>query len=209
MTKSEYDYFASQFDQTRSHAWPEFQLLFPHIKQNDHICDLGCGNGRLRKFLDPKVIPPGNYTGLDISEELLTIAKNKYTAETFIQESFTNPLPFPNGSFEIVTAIASFHHILNHSEQLLFLEECHRILKPSGTLFFTTWILPKKHKWPNYLKGRYKNWNIPFGKQKHPRTYRNVTKKELKRILGKSHFSKFKITEFTQRNRVILAQKSH
>jgi len=58
---SEYDAFAADFSATRKNSWPEFELLFPLLKKQDRILDLGCGNGRLRNFLATDLIPTGNF----------------------------------------------------------------------------------------------------------------------------------------------------
>lgn len=203
---SQYDAFAQDFSQTRQRSWPEFELLYPLLKKNDRICDLGCGNARLRMFLDPQIIPEGNYYGLDISEELLKIGRSEFPKDHFFRGDFTSSLPFGDDQFDHVTAVASFHHILSKKEQHLFLSECRRILRPGGTLFVTTWILPKKYKWNNILSGRWKNWIIPFGLEKHPRTYRNVTKGELKRLLKAHKYTDIQVSEFEGRNLVVLAQ---
>ena len=172
---SQYDAFASDFSQTRQKSWPEFDLLYPLVNKQDRICDLGCGNGRLRKFLEPELIPPGYYYGMDMSAGLLQIAKGEFEKDHFFKGDFTKPLPFGADQFNIVTAVASFHHILDKKKQEHFINECLRILRPGGTLFLTTWILPQKYKWSNYKARRFKNWEVPFGPDKHPRTYRNVT----------------------------------
>ncbi len=202
---SQYDPFAGDFSQTRQKPWPEFKTLFPLFKKHDRICDLGCGNARLRKFINPELIPPGYYHGFDISKELLEFGKSEFPSDHFFQGDFTKPLPFGADQFNIVTALASFHHILNKKEQLHFLSECKRILRPNGTLWMTTWIIPKKNKWPNLLKGNWKNWNVPFGTEKHPRTYRNVTQQELKSLLKKSGFKNIQIQKFEGRNLVAIA----
>ena len=64
---SEYDAFAEEFSATREQSWPEFDKLKKHLQKGDRILDLGCGNGRLRKFLDEKLIPFGTYFALDVS----------------------------------------------------------------------------------------------------------------------------------------------
>jgi len=141
---SQYDAFAQDFSHTRTQPWPEFSLVQEVLKHGDRVLDLGCGNGRLRTSLDARVIPGGNYYGLDISEELLRIARGKYPHDHFFHGDFACELPFGKENFEVVTAIASFHHLLTRREQLRFLEEVRRVLKPGGYLFLTTWKLPRK-----------------------------------------------------------------
>jgi ubiquinone/menaquinone biosynthesis C-methylase UbiE len=206
---SQYDKFADDFSETRTHAWPEFDLFIDDIKKFDRILDLGCGNGRLRKFLATDLVRDGDYFGLDVSDELLKIARERYVKDHFFKGDFSQELPFGDENFDFVISIAAFHHLLNKKDQLNFLAECRRILKPGGKIFLTTWILPKKYFWMNFWKGRVftKNWLVPFGKQKFPRIYRWVSDRTLTKLLKKSGFKIEKSGKFKNRNFIVLGQK--
>ncbi|MDH3324738.1 MAG: class I SAM-dependent methyltransferase [Candidatus Peregrinibacteria bacterium] len=207
--KSEYDEFAKDFSQTRKNPWPEFETFLPFINRDDRILDLGCGNGRFRQVLEKGLIPEGNYFGMDISGGLLEIARKNYPKDHFFRGAFEQRFPFGNNNFEVVSGIASFHHCLSVQEQMNFLNESWRVLKPGGKLCLTTWILPKKFFWSNFWKGRVftKNWIIPFGKEKLPRTYRNVSDNDLKNLFKKSGFEILKLEKFKGRNLVVVAEK--
>lgn len=201
---SEYDAFANQFSQSRQAGWPEFELLRPLIHPGEKFLDLGCGNGRLRKFLNKSGVQDGAYFGLDASEELLNIAREYNPRDHFFRGNFGKMLPFGADQFEVIAAIASFHHLLSKQEQKLFFSEVFRVMKPGGRLFLTTWKLPKKYFWKNFGK---KNWNIPFGKEQHPRTYRKTSVKELTHLAKKSGFSVKSCTLFREKNFVLIAEK--
>jgi len=207
--KSEYDSFADEFSATRKTNWAEFDFLKKYIHPCDRIADLGCGNARLRKFLPKNLIPDGNYFGLDISKKLLAIARKNFPRDHFFLSDFSKKLPFENCNFDVVSAIASFHHILSKKNQLKFLDETFRILKPGGIVFLTVWILPRRFFWRNFWLGRVflKNWKIPFGKMKHRRTYRKITASELQKLLEKSGFRKIEIFNFENRNLVGIGEK--
>ncbi len=204
---AQYDAFADDFSQTRNRPWPEFEILKPEIKKGERILDLGCGNARLRTSLPEDLIAPGAYFGLDLSENLLKIARKNHPKDHFFRHDFSQKLPFGSDNFEVITAIASFHHLLSKKEQIALLRECYRILKPGGKIFITTWKLPQKYFWSNVLKLRFKNWLIPFGKEKHPRLYRRVNDRELARLLKKAGFSVSLATLFEDRNYIALAKK--
>ena len=70
----DYNSFAGQFSQTREYLWDDIKPLIKYIKENDKVLDIGCGNGRLYHVLKEKQII---YTGLDLSEELIKIAKDR------------------------------------------------------------------------------------------------------------------------------------
>ncbi|MCF7812137.1 class I SAM-dependent methyltransferase [Candidatus Gracilibacteria bacterium] len=204
---SEYDAFAEHFSQTRQKAWKEFDVFLPLIQKGDRVLDLGCGNARLRQSLPEEKVPRGHYFGLDISQELLTFARRSNPGDHFFWHDFQKKLPFGSDNFEWVVAIAAFHHLLSPSDQKFFLAECHRVLKKGGHLFLTTWKLPQKHFWSNILHGRWKNWIIPFGKEKKPRTYRKVSDTELKKLLRKAGFEVERAELFEGRNYIVLGKK--
>lgn len=210
MTKAQYDRFAQDFSDTRVKPWPEFDVLFPLIKKGDRVLDLGCGNGRLRQFLPTNIVAEGAYFGLDLSEGLLNIARERYEKDHFFRGSFGEKLPFGADNFEVLAAIASFHHLTDKKSQQVFLSESHRVLKTGGRLFITTWILPQKHFWPNFWSGRVftKNWLIPFGQEKHPRIYRKVTDRDLKKLLKKAGFKNIETQVFEGRNYVAWAERN-
>jgi ubiquinone/menaquinone biosynthesis C-methylase UbiE len=207
---SDYDKFAKDFSSTRNYAWNEFDIVKPKIWKGDRVLDLGCGNGRFRQFLGTDLVAKGAYFGLDISEKLLSIARKTYPDDHFFIGDFGQNLPFGAENFEVIVAIASFHHLTNKKAQNKFLSECRRVLKPNGKIFITTWVLPKKYFWRNFWTGRVfsKNWIIPFGKEKYPRIYRNVTDKDLSKLLKKHGFLVERAENFKNRNYVILAQKN-
>lgn len=201
---SEYDAISQAFSQSRQAGWPEFELLRPFLKKGDRVLDLGCGNGRLRKFLNKCGITPGSYFGLDASKNLLKIAHDENPDDHFFNGSFGQVLPFGADQFEVVVAIASFHHLLNKKEQRLFFSEVHRVMRPGGKLFVTTWKLPSKYFWKNFGK---RNWNIPFGKEQHPRTYRKTSPRELRKLARRAGFVVQSCSLFREKNYVLIATK--
>lgn len=204
---SQYDSFAQDFHQTRQNAWSEFDIILPYIKKFDRVLDLGCGNGRFRNALGLQLISEGNYFGFDVSEEMLKFAREQWPRDHFFRGDFASKLPFGAENFDVIVSIAAFHHLLSKKDQCNFLAECFRVLKPGGIIFLTTWKLPDKYFWPNVLRGRFKNWIIPFGVEKHPRTYRRTSANELKKLLIKARFKVLKSELFQNRNIVAVGRR--
>lgn len=71
----------------------------------DNILDIGCGEGFVINFLRNK-----NIIGLDISEDVLTIAKIQNPDNEFFIGNIYN-LPFKKNGFDIVMAIEVLEHI--------------------------------------------------------------------------------------------------
>ncbi len=204
---SDYDAFASHFSATRQNAWPEFDLILPFISKGDRVLDLGCGNGRFRHFLPTTLVPEGYYHGVDMSQPLLDIARDAHRGDHFFTKDFSEPFPFGANNFDVVVCIAAFHHLLNKRQQKQFMAECHRVLKPKGTLFITTWRLPQKYFWSNLIRLRFKNWIIPFGKEKHKRVYRKVNDLELKELMEEQGFEVLHHNLFQDRNFFAIGRK--
>lgn len=102
-----------------------------HLKEDDAVLDVACGTGELLNSLNAKC--PIKGFGVDISDEMVRVAKSKYTKFEFIESSCT-PLPFEANKFDILTVSASFHHFPYPDE---FANEAYRVLKPGGTLYIT------------------------------------------------------------------------
>jgi len=183
--KSEYEAFAELFSSTRSKLtrWPELDFVLPYLRPDAQVLDVGCGNGRARQFLGRDIVNKGNWQGIDISKKLINVARERHTGDKWTVGDMTKKLPMEDNSVDVIIALASFHHILSKAEQKRAIAEYHRVLRNGGVVFITTWALPKKYFWGNVLRGRWKNFIIPFGPEKIPRTYRRVSDIELKNLL--------------------------
>lgn len=143
-TKSDYNTIAEHFSQTRYKAWPEFYEFSQYIKDGDKVLDLGCGNGRLLRFIANKKI---DYVGLDISEKLIKSAHLRQgfgeqasclAKYKFVVGNITD-LPFQDSSFDAVLAIASLYHIPSKESRQKSFQEVARVLKPGGVFVMTYW----------------------------------------------------------------------
>ena len=87
--------------------------------------DLACGTGRFLKYAD---------YGIDISENMVDIAKQKYPHKNISVED-AESLPFQNAYFNNVIALHLFMH-LNLDVQKHILAQVHRVLKKGGYFIF-------------------------------------------------------------------------
>lgn len=97
------------------------------IKPHDNVLDLCCGTGDLAGIIK-KIQPQACVTGIDFSENMLDIAKDKYPNVQFFQGDATN-LPYEDNTFDIVTMGFGLRNIQNAEKAI---EEVYRILKPNG-----------------------------------------------------------------------------
>lgn len=106
------------------------------IENNAKVLDIGCANGTLLDQLNKKSTIQG--TGLDISPEMVNIARKRHPEFDFIVGSAQH-LPFPSQSFDVIICSASFHHF---PDPELFLREAKRALKENGRLVIAEIRIP-------------------------------------------------------------------
>lgn len=136
LSEQEYDAMAGEFSRTRRFFWRELEFLKTYAHPGDRVLDVGCGNGRLLDLLEAM---PVDYTGVDVSRELIAISHEQRGARgTFMQASALS-LPFEDSSFDVVYSVAVLHHIPSHAYRRRFMEEINRVLKPGGTCVLTVW----------------------------------------------------------------------
>ncbi len=110
-----------------------------YVTADTVLLDLGCGYGRVAKYLLPKQSLKG-YIGVDSSFEMLTLFKQRYdyadaerTTPVLFVNADINALPLKNATVDVVVVCAVFLH--NHKDIVArSLEEVRRVLKPDGTL---------------------------------------------------------------------------
>jgi ubiquinone/menaquinone biosynthesis C-methylase UbiE len=187
-----YNQVAHKFSQTRKHFWYDLEFIKEEYDKDGKLLDFGCGNGRLIDFLQ---IPPDKYVGVDNSEELIKIAKQKYPKHKFILIKDEGKLPFKNKEFDQVFSIAVFHHFTPQMAEKT-LRELRRITKKDGKIILTIWRLWKK----KYIKYLIKNClkrnfslliNLPFkinsGKEVFWRPCYFWTKNPFNKIIKKTN----------------------
>ena len=147
-TRDDYNLIAEDFSRTRWNIWAEFNIFREYVADGDKVLDVGCGNGRLLELLKDKKI---NYTGVDLSEKLIGLARNRYPQNSFLVADNLN-LPFPANSFDKVFSIAVLHTIPSQELRKKAIAELKRVLKVDGLLFITVWDIWRKDTLPLLLK---------------------------------------------------------
>lgn len=188
-----YNTIASYFSDTRAYLWEELKALSVYTKPGDTIVDLGCGNGRLYQMFenlqgtDATSGAPISYIGIDQSEELIKIAKEKIPNGIFYVAELTS-LPLADASCDAVYCIAAFHHLPNRELRLQAVSEMKRILKKGGHIVMTNWNLHSRSVAKNIEKGKWRvqdgndyiiPWFSPEGKILGERYYYGFTLQEL------------------------------
>ncbi|WMJ85623.1 class I SAM-dependent methyltransferase [Anaerocolumna sp. MB42-C2] len=99
------------------------------VKNGDTILDVACGNGFLLAELSKKA--KVNALGVDISENMIAVAKKHYPNITFLAQPCF-PLSLENMSINVITVSCAFHHF---EQPQGFADECMRILKNDGVIY--------------------------------------------------------------------------
>jgi len=101
------------------------------LKHNMTFLDLGCGTGWAVMYAFEKTNGQGTFIGVDISEKMINIAKEKFKdlqAVKFIQSSAEN-INFSLNSVDKIICTNSFHHYTYPTEVLASIK---KILKTNG-----------------------------------------------------------------------------
>ncbi|NTV98988.1 MAG: ubiquinone/menaquinone biosynthesis methyltransferase, partial [Chlorobiaceae bacterium] len=101
------------------------------------ILDVATGTGDLAAAMAK--IPGAKVTALDLSPEMLAIARKKYPGITFL-EGYAEKLPFETASFDIVSAGFG---VRNFEELDKGMREFHRVLKPGGHAIIIEPMIPR------------------------------------------------------------------
>ncbi len=108
---------------------PLFKRMGLDVKDKE-VLEIGCGNGLGGYLLNQ--LQPKSYVGLDVMEEQIGIARQKYPQYKYIVQDATDLSQFANASKDVVIIFGVLHHI---PEWRKTIDEIARVLKPNEQLF--------------------------------------------------------------------------
>jgi len=161
-----------------------------NVRPGYRVLDLGCGDGALTGVLadaaGPRAEAPaaatapapaasaasaapaapaapaasGGVVGVDVAEAALRRARARHSALTFALAPIDGPLPFEDGSFDVVWSSEVIEHVADTAR---WLSEVRRVLVPRGRLLVTT---------PNHARlrlaiGGIERYSEPLGDHLH------------------------------------------
>ncbi len=207
-----YNDIAEHFSSTRSFLWRDLGMLTEYVQDGDAILDVGCGNGRLYQLftdlssqdvqpLDEPYVPVERknvtYTGTDISENLIKIARETYKDATFSVGDMQR-LPFESDSFDVVFSIVAFHHMPTRELQEKSLMEMKRVVKSGGYIIMLNWNAYSDWVKERVKKGKYEDlgnhlFRVPWKKQTREvvgdRVYYGFVPQELERMFARAELN--------------------
>lgn len=155
---------AKKFDKTGVRI-DDIEKAFSYIRRlNPKTIELGCGNGRDAEGIVKRT---NDYLGIDLSSELIKIAKKKVPEANFRVADFET-FKFSK-DVDVIFAFASLLHSDRESVRKL-IKRAHRALSPGGIFFISS-----KHS--NYCKKTIDKEG--YG----PKTYYFYTPREIEKLL--------------------------
>jgi tRNA (uracil-5-)-methyltransferase TRM9 len=143
-----YQKYAEEFAATRNYIWQGWNRVGEYLKKFDHehnltmrVLDLGCGNGRLYKFLaDSGVISDAvSYKGVDDNKYLIDTAQNKYGINLFSLGNALEPLTFVGQGYNVVTAFGLTHHLPSKELRAKWFTSLCAIIAKEGVICLSFW----------------------------------------------------------------------
>jgi ubiquinone/menaquinone biosynthesis C-methylase UbiE len=160
--RAEYDRAAADYDR----RWARYNraslelLPFGQVEHDlGRVLDVGCGTGNLLAFLAEAGFRMKEYVGVDLSPEMLRIARSKpcHVPASWITADAAS-LPLRDASFDTAISASALHY---WDDAGAGLAEIRRVLWPGGRLLLLDWVrdpLPMRllNAWMRITRVRYR-----------------------------------------------------
>jgi SAM-dependent methyltransferase len=139
---AEYSYYA---------LFPEEEYFFSnYYKAGESVLDLGCGMGRTTLLLYEAGL---TVRGVDRSEVFIETAKRRFPYLDLRTGSFDRIEEADSSFCHVLVSFNSLDYAFPESQRIAALQECVRVLKPGGTLIFSSHNAGSLHWYsPHYLR---------------------------------------------------------
>lgn len=108
--------------------------LIPMLKASSRVLDVGCGVGRVEKFLSPRC---QSITAIDVSDRMIAVARSRLRGIAnvrFTRGNATDLKMFRNEIFDLCFSFHCLQH-MEKEEAWLALAEIFRTLRPGGMAY--------------------------------------------------------------------------
>ncbi len=115
------------------------------LKPGELVLDLGTGTGSVAERVAPLVGPAGRVLAVDISPEMLAIARERLAesgvSNATFREGRAEALPAEDGEFDAALASLSLMYVIDRAAAA---REIARVLRPGGRLIGVVWAGPEE-----------------------------------------------------------------
>src|SRR3989338_310015 len=162
------------------------------LRPGYRVLDLGCGTGYPAILAAQAVESQGSVVGLDLSEEMLAVARRKAKflglSNVKFQAEDATTLPFETASFD---SVISRFCLMFLPEIPLTVSEISRVLKPGGYFAAAVWSSPDKNPYIRIPMDVIKKFvEIPVPAPDQPGIFRLAREGDLLGIAAKSGLTK-------------------
>ncbi len=128
-----HEFDGKKYEKASDHqkAWGQTLITELDLKGDEHVLDLGCGDGSLTRHI-AELVPDGEVLGIDASQGMIDAALPKGTGNLCFKHLDINELNFED-RFDIIFSNAALHWVKDHN---LLLRNSWRALRDHGRLRF-------------------------------------------------------------------------
>ena len=126
------DAFGEDFSQDGFSNIEQIDMILKYIPKREdvHILDIGCGNGKMLAYLQEKT---GAYIhGFDYSEQAIQTARILFSNKSEFQEGIIGEIEYPEESFDTITSMDTMYFA---KDMCAFVTQIRKWLKPNGVFF--------------------------------------------------------------------------
>jgi demethylmenaquinone methyltransferase/2-methoxy-6-polyprenyl-1,4-benzoquinol methylase len=178
---SSYDWVLDYFTLFQDRYWKRWLLARASLSSDDLVLDIGCGTG----VLEEKFAPDANVVGIDLSDEMLEIARSKHLSGfNALILGDAERLPFSSGSFDKVLSC----YAVKYCDLNKFVAQTFRVLKPGGRLVIYDFARPRGLLGPLHFFYIYGVFRLLGLLTKRYDTGMSITFSELPQIIARTHW---------------------
>jgi ubiquinone/menaquinone biosynthesis C-methylase UbiE len=130
-------HLAEAYDRVSNFQFEEGKRLVERLElvEGARVLDVGCGTGRLTRWIAEQLGPKGSVVGIDPLEHRISFARSKAGSVRFEVGQAEDLSAFEDESFDAVCMSAVLHWV---SDKAKALAETRRVLRPGGRVAVTT-----------------------------------------------------------------------